>query len=155
MKKTVLVRTMVAAALVLSAAAAVAASDYLLEIKGISGDSGASDAPKTIEIASWSWGASNPTSVGSGGLSAGRAAAPRMGDVATLVVMYRESPTRASTGATAAKQGGCATGTHFGNVVLTGKGSRYEMTDVTVVSCTDMGSGMRQRELRGHVTLIK
>lgn len=163
MKSIGLVRATVASALLLSAALAVAASDYLLKIDGIEGESGAS-AQQTIEVASWSWGTSNPTSVGSGGLSSGRVAAPRVGEVATLVVMiresptrqtYRESPTRASTGQASAKQGGCGTGTHFGTVVLTGKGGRYEMQDVTVTACTDAGNGMRRTELKGHVTLIK
>jgi hypothetical protein len=86
-----------------------AASDYLLEIEGVAGE-----AAGAIEVNSWSWGASNPTSVGSGGMSAGRVVSPRdaasgqstgrsaQGDVRVTASQntqsLRESPTRASTG---------------------------------------------------------
>jgi len=73
MTRSGIVRLAVASALALSAASALGASDYLLEIKGVQGESGASDASQTIEISSFSWGASNPSSVGSSGMSAGKA----------------------------------------------------------------------------------
>lgn len=203
MNKIRIVTMAIVSTLALSGAAAMAASDYLLEIKGVPGENAATSTPQTIEVASWSWGTSNPTSAGSGGLAAGKAAmqdmsastdapaagaqvardaasgmptgkraaaavpaasatglgqaetAPKVGDMATLVVMVRESPTRASAGLSVAKQGACAAGQHFGSVVLTGQGKRYEMTDVTVTSCADAGNGLRQKELKGHVTLIK
>jgi hypothetical protein len=188
-----MVRLAVASALALSAASAMASSDYLLEIKGVAGESGASDASQTIEIESFSWGTSNPTSVGSGGLSAGKAAMqgmtgatagaqsatvqtareassgmatgksaapaaadavpaqPKVGDTATVTVMFRESPTKASIGKTSRA---CTPGEHIKDVVLTGQGKRYEMQDVVVTSCTTV-NGRRKGELTGHVTLIK
>lgn len=58
---------------ILGATPALAASDYLLELDGVRGESTTKGRPATIEISSWSWGASNPTSVGSTGMSAGKA----------------------------------------------------------------------------------
>jgi type VI secretion system secreted protein Hcp len=43
------------------------ASDYLLELDGVKGESKDSKFKDTIEVDSFSWGASNPTSFGSGG----------------------------------------------------------------------------------------
>jgi hypothetical protein len=57
---------------VLTSVPALAASDYLLQLEGVKGDAAIGSAPATIEVLSWSWGASNPTSVGSSGLSAGK-----------------------------------------------------------------------------------
>jgi len=50
------------------------AFDTFLELTGIEGEATAKDMVKKIEIYSFSWGASNPTTVGSGGtgLSAGK-----------------------------------------------------------------------------------
>ena len=196
MNKFVFVTVTVTSSLVLSAATALAASDYLLEIKGIDGQAAAKSPPQSIEVYAFSWGASNAssTAAGSGGgvgkvnvqdLSVTRSSAtvasevgsgqatgkqavaasdvagaaspaaaatsPRVGDVATLTVMVRESPTKASTGGTSR---GCAPGKHFDDAVLTASGKRYQMQDVVVTSCTVQGSE-RKWELKGHVTLIK
>lgn len=51
---------------------AVAASDYLLQLDGVRGESATKGRPAPIEISSWSWGTSNPTSVGSTGAGAGK-----------------------------------------------------------------------------------
>ena len=56
----------------LGATPALAASDYLLQLDGVQGESSTKGHPAPIEISSWSWGASNPTSVGSTGMSAGK-----------------------------------------------------------------------------------
>lgn len=50
-----------------------AATDMFLQIEGIKGESTDVTHRGEIEVLSWSWGASNPTSVGSSGLSAGKA----------------------------------------------------------------------------------
>ena len=42
------------------------ASDYLLELDGIKGESRDRRHPSSIEISSWSWGASNAGSTGGG-----------------------------------------------------------------------------------------
>lgn len=74
------------AALLLTVAVSYAASDYLLEIEGVAGES--STSPSSIELNSFSFGASNPTTVGPGSSAASgktavssSVAAPR--DVAT------------------------------------------------------------------------
>lgn len=45
------------------------AADYFLQIEGIKGESASTAHPDTIEVLSFSWGASNETSNGSGGPS--------------------------------------------------------------------------------------
>ncbi|MCK9351620.1 MAG: type VI secretion system tube protein Hcp [Candidatus Paceibacterota bacterium] len=47
-----------------------ASADMFLEIEGIPGEAGTTQSG--IEIESWSWGASNPSSVGSGGMGSGK-----------------------------------------------------------------------------------
>ena len=54
-------------------ATASASADYYLTLDGVAGESRAADGHTgQIEIASWSLGASNPTSAGSSGVSAGK-----------------------------------------------------------------------------------
>ena len=62
--------TAASAVLALSTGLALAASDYYLKIDGVDGETSA--APASIEVQSFSWGTSNPTSVGSSGMSAGK-----------------------------------------------------------------------------------
>ncbi|MBL7997728.1 MAG: hypothetical protein JNL32_03725 [Candidatus Kapabacteria bacterium] len=83
--------TAILAVLVLAVTSAFAASDYLLKIEGVKGEvyfSGPLSSSATIpvggqvgkitvtkggvEVCSWSFGASNPTSVGSSGMGAGK-----------------------------------------------------------------------------------
>jgi len=47
-------------------------SDYYILIKGINGESQAQGMTNNIELDSWSWGASNPPSLGGKGLAAGK-----------------------------------------------------------------------------------
>ena len=176
-----------AAALTLAAGAAGAASDYLLTIGDIKGEA-VGGSP--IEVHAYSWGASNPTSVGSGGLSAGKVnfrdlsrtpvkeprdpstgqasgkrvapadvsgdgqaaavVAPHPGEVRSLTLAMRESPTLAASPLVRA----CATGKHFGSVTLNGRGSTIVLKDVMVSSCA-VEANQRKLELTGHVTLIK
>jgi hypothetical protein len=141
------------------AAPAFAASDYLLVIDGVDGE-----ASSVVEVNSWSWGTSNPSTMTSG--AAGR-----------------ESPTRASTGRGvvtanspssasgvnvaagdldgdgrldlealpkltevtgfklvlapgAASRSACATGKHIKRAYLVAKGVVYDFEDLVVSSCT-------------------
>ena len=55
------------AAFTLIAPSAQAASDYLLELDGVKGESKDDVHKETIEIQSFSWGASNPTATATGG----------------------------------------------------------------------------------------
>lgn len=152
-----------------------AASDYFLKIDGVEGESVAGE---TIEVQSFSWGASNPSTVGSGSASAGRVVAPRdrpsgqstgqraavaapgtapvatepqVGQLASFSVAFRESPTRASQSPLARA---CATGKHIPSAAISVRGRSYTLNDVVVSSCASEGE-MRRAEFRGHVTLIK
>jgi type VI secretion system secreted protein Hcp len=67
-----LVLSMLVIALAL-AAPAVRADDMFLQLGDVVGDATAGGYEKWIEVLSWSWGASNPTTLGAGtGLSAGK-----------------------------------------------------------------------------------
>ncbi len=48
------------------------AIEYFLKLDGLPGESLSSKHPNEIELESWSWGASNPTTVSGSGLSAGK-----------------------------------------------------------------------------------
>ncbi len=48
------------------------AIEYFLKLDGLPGESLSSKHPNEIEVESWSWGASNPTSITGSGLSAGK-----------------------------------------------------------------------------------
>jgi Type VI secretion system effector, Hcp len=169
----------IAATLGLAAGSTWAASDYYLKIDGVQGESATGE---SIEVQSFSWGASNPSTVGAGSASAGRVAAPRdppsgqstgqrqrapfastgaaspaaaepqVGQMASFSVAFRESPTRASTGSSLARA--CATGTHIASAAMSVRGVSYTLSDVVVSSCTADGE-LRRAELKGHVTLIK
>ncbi len=47
-------------------------SDYYLLLQGVTGETEASGLTNNIELESWSWGASNPASLGGKGLAAGK-----------------------------------------------------------------------------------
>ena len=171
-------------ALLLNAAASYAASDYLLEIEGVAGES--ATAPSTIELNSFSFGASNPTSVGSGGLSAGKTAAASSVVAPRDVATGQSSGKRVATGdvtgdgrtdviaasavgqtvsfsatfresPTKTSTGGlarCATGQHIAKATLRGPRQTVSLDNVVVTSCPG-ASGERKHEFTGHVTLIK
>ena len=74
------------------------ASDYLLELDGVKGESKDDAHKETIEIASWSLGASNPTSVGSAGMSAGKVSFSDLNVMISLEKASVELLSRVSTG---------------------------------------------------------
>jgi type VI secretion system secreted protein Hcp len=74
------------------------ASDYLLELDGVKGESKDDAHKETIEIASWSLGASNPTSVGSSGMSAGKVSYSDLTVMISLEKASVELLSRVSTG---------------------------------------------------------
>lgn len=131
-----------------------AASDYLLKLEGVEGVT-----PGTIEVHSWSWGASNPTSVGSSGMSSGRVSnAPR--DAASGMATGRRTHLPFSTlhaqseissfsisldGATPQAVALCARGKHIPQAILTARGEDYELTDAYVGSCDASSGGAAAR----------
>lgn len=135
------------AALLAVGARLLAASDYLLEIEGIKGESKDKEHPGAIEVASWSLGASNPTSVGAGGMSAGKAS---FQDIHFTIPMDSASP---------ALFLHCASGKHIAQAVITartasptGDGKKFTfltitLTDVLVSSITINANSEGQRPI--------
>jgi len=74
------------------------ASDYLLDLGDVKGESKDDVHKETIEVASWSLGASNPTSVGSSGMSAGKVSYSDLSVMISLEKASVELLTRVSTG---------------------------------------------------------
>jgi hypothetical protein len=148
-----IIRTLATASLavMLMSSGAYAASDYLLELGDVKGESkakfgggGGGGSGGQIEVQSFSWGASNPTSVGSSGMSAGKAVAgppaPPPAGPGKIVVT--------TSGATAK----CATGKHFANAVLTARTGKYTLEDVTVTACDVHGDPHVQEMSYGKVS---
>jgi type VI secretion system secreted protein Hcp len=116
-----------------------AASDYLLEIEGIKGESSDTAHPNTIEIESFSWGVSNTSTFGGGG-----------GGGAGKVQFQDFSFTMRASKATPKLILACATGQHIKEAKLFvrksgGDGRRDEyyvitLTDVLVSSFQQSGS---------------
>lgn len=113
------------------AGSAFASSDYLLQIEDYAGPG----KPGTIEIQSWSWGASNPTSVGSSGMSAGRASRPLPTPLpvngSVSVIGAREASSGMATGRRA-----CAMGKHFTHVILQARSENWALAGVAVAECS-------------------
>ena len=74
------------------------ASDYLMDLGDVKGESKDDKHKESIEIASWSLGASNPTSVGSSGMSAGKVSFSDLSVMISLEKASVELLTRVSTG---------------------------------------------------------
>jgi hypothetical protein len=130
-----MIRTMAAASLMalLSSTGAHAASDYLLQLDTVKGESraapggGGGGGGGQIEVQSFSWGASNSGSMSSGGMGQGRAAAAPPAGPGSVVV-------------TVAGAASCAKGKHFANAVLTARSSSsYTLEDVTITACSVHG----------------
>lgn len=161
-------------ALALCAAGAASAGEpAVLQLPAAGGAGG------TIEVQSFSWGlhkagpsqsagATESGRTGSGGgagkanmqdLSVADATAARSVAVAgeppagsQTEVQFVVDPTAGP--AAAALVDGCAKGKHFDEVVIVVKGQRRVATDATFFCAPPQGAG-KQRELKGHVTLIK
>ncbi|MBM4382091.1 MAG: type VI secretion system tube protein Hcp [Deltaproteobacteria bacterium] len=139
------------------AAGSAQGADYFLKIEGIEGESIGSQGQDGVSVASWSLGASNPTSVGSSGMSQGRMAAapaaaePAQGSsgTATVVKKYdKASPLLAKK---------CAQGEHIKSAQLTrcqdGQCRVAELENVMVSSYSvthDGGQATESVTLRYH-----
>ena len=121
-----------------------ASSDYFLKLDGIDGESSDEKHKGEILIESFSWGLSNPTTIGSAGGGAGA------GKVVFQDLHFVASYSKASPKLMLA----CATGEHIKTAVLTarkaGKGQqeylRYELSDLLVSSFQTGGSGHVPRD---------
>ena len=171
MRKTVL-STVVVSGVLLAATASLAASVYYLKIDGVEGESRSQ--PQTIELQSWSFGASNPAVLSprdsASGLATGKrqhkpltvtmesgatasreaVTAPATSEVRTVIFSVPE-PANASTAALAKM---CASGKHIKSAVLSSPNGRYQLQDAMITSCAVTGNE-RRYEFTGHVTLMK
>jgi type VI secretion system secreted protein Hcp len=89
-------------------------ADYFLQIEGVDGTT------QEIEVLSWSWGASNPTSVGSSGMSAGKVS---FSDLSVMKMVDKSSPLLHKA---------LATGQHIKQATLTVRVSMPPNSDGTV-----------------------
>jgi hypothetical protein len=85
--------------LLMAASPAFAASDYLLQLDPVKGERTDTAAPQNIEVESFSWGASNPSSAATGsGAGAGKA------NMQDLSVMKAQAPREAMSGMATGKR---------------------------------------------------
>jgi type VI secretion system secreted protein Hcp len=103
------------------------ASDYLLEIDGIKGESNDSKHKGTIEIESFSWGATNTGSHASGG--GGGAGKVAFQDVHFTTRVNKSSPLLMLA---------CATGQHIKKAVLFVRKAGGDQQDYYVITMTDL-----------------
>ncbi len=182
MRKSVAKPAVLALASLLATPAAIAASDYILEIRGIDGESAARAATGGIQVESFSWGASQAKAVGSGGgagkasmqdLSVAKTVTPR--DAASGLPTGKRQHAPVAAPSPAQNEGpsfvvnahdnpnaralldACASGKHIAQAILTAGGQRYELRDLVVTSCEPVGSGSQRKIVTrtGHVTLMK
>lgn len=121
-----------------------ASSDYFLKLDGIEGESLDEEHRGEIEILSYSWGMSNPTSIGSGGLSSGKVS---MKEFIFTMKGGKASPQLFLH---------CAQGTHIKEGIITVRTSghtfvTWELKDVVITSFktrVDPGSGTPTEEVR-------
>jgi type VI secretion system secreted protein Hcp len=115
-----------------------AAVDYFLKIDGIEGESADRRHKGEIQIDSFSWGVSNPSSIGSGSGGAG-AGKVSYSDLSFTAMFGKHSPQLVRA---------CATGKHFPEAVLTGRKAgggqqeylKIELKDVLVSSYATGGT---------------
>jgi type VI secretion system secreted protein Hcp len=103
------------------------ASDYLLEIDGIKGESNDSKHAGTIEISSFSWGASNSGSFAHG--SGGGAGKVAFQDIHFTTSVNKSSPLLALH---------CANGAHIKKAVLFVRKAGKEQQDYYTITLTDL-----------------
>jgi type VI secretion system secreted protein Hcp len=121
-----------------------ASADYFLKLEGIEGESIDEEHRGEIEILSYSWGMSNPTSIGSGGLSSGKVS---MKEFTFTMKGGKASPKLFLH---------CAQGTHIREGIITVRTSghtfvTWELKDVVITSfktLVDSASGTPTEEVR-------
>jgi len=131
---------------VLAYAPAMAASDYLLEIEDYAGPG----KPATIEVQSWSWGATNAGATAMGAMTADKRmhkpvtlTSPLATDGQVMVMSPRDSSSGMATGKSA-----CATGKHFTKVTLTARTQSWILSDVTLTDCAADGMTLSYKSVQ-------
>ena len=130
-----MIRTMAAVSLtaLLMSGGAYAASDYLLQLDTVKGESraapGGGGSGGQIEVQSFSWGASNSGAMSSGGMGQGRMASPAAPPAGPGIVVV-----------TVSGAASCARGKHFPTAILSARtASSYTLEDVTITECSVHG----------------
>lgn len=103
------------------------ASDYLLELDGIKGESSDSKHKDTIEVSSFSWGVSNPGSFASGG--GGGTGKATFTDLTLTTTSNKASPDIFKA---------CATGKHIKKATLFVRKSGGEQGDYYIIKLEDI-----------------
>jgi type VI secretion system secreted protein Hcp len=103
-------------------------SDYYLTIAGVTGESQAQGMTNAIELDSWSWGASNPSSLGGKGLAAGK---PSLSDFTCSFALESSTYTLVQD---------LTKGTHIATATFTGRktgggGTPYAYLVITMTNC--------------------
>jgi type VI secretion system secreted protein Hcp len=143
------------------AAAAAQAADFYLKIEGIEGESiGSQGSDGAQMVASWSFGQSNPTSVGSSGMGQGRMAAPAAA-VPAQGTSGTVSVTRQYDKASPMLAKRCAQGEHIKSAQLKrcedGQCLTYDLQDVVIssYSLSNAGDGRPMESLSLNFTKIE
>lgn len=163
-------------AFLLTSASALAATGLTLDVEGVEGGA---PGKQTIEVQSYSWGASNAGAMSSGSMSAGKVNVQDISmtrqvqssrDAASGLATGRRSaaattppattpPATATVASTlrdvtvavpeAAAKSFCASGKHIAKATLTARGERVDLDNAVVTACTTQ-AGVSSVSLRGH-----
>jgi type VI secretion system secreted protein Hcp len=103
-------------------------SDYYLTIAGVTGETQAQGMTNAIELDSWSWGCSNPASLGGKGLAAGK---PHLSDLTCSFALEAASFTLVAD---------LTKGVHIATTTFTGRktgggGTPYAYLVITLTNC--------------------
>jgi type VI secretion system secreted protein Hcp len=115
---------LLAALFVINLSVRAAAVDYFLKIEGVPGESVDADHRGEIEVLSWSFGVSNPVSVGAGGQTAGKAT---FQDFQIMKSLDKSTPLLMKA---------CAKGTHIPQAILFVRKATATGTPVTYYKVT-------------------
>jgi type VI protein secretion system component Hcp len=173
--------SLLGSAFLLTSASALAAPGLTLDVEGVEG---AVPGRQTIEVQSYSWGASNAAATSSGAMSAGKVNVQDISmtkqvqssrDAASGLATDRRSAAATTPPATAtvpsslrdvtvavpeaAAKSFCASGKHIAKATLTARGERVDLDDAVVKACTTQAGvssvSLRGHQKTGHVTLLK
>jgi type VI protein secretion system component Hcp len=166
---------------VLAVSTSLAASDYYLKIESVEGDTAARSESHPIELASWSFGATQasvaaPRDAATGQPTGKRqyspiiltkpversaataeestVAAPAPAEAAASIQTVKFSVPEPGDGSTAELARMCASGKHIKSAELSSPSGRYQLQDAVISSC-EVSGNQRTYEFRGHVTLMK
>jgi len=133
-------RFLIAASMLMASAPALAAADSYIKFDTVEGEA------RTIDIQSWSWGATQ-TSAGSHQGTARGSSAGLTEPVAADGTLTIVSPRDPASGQATGKRSSCPTGKHFPKATLVLKRETYQLSDVTVSSCEAAGIALTYQKI--------